>query len=247
MNVFYEDIQDFLANGIIVGDLLLPARYARFERLDDFQVGFRTHGHSGESLVSDTDGGWNSDWYVLAMTGLDDPIFIATREAESGYPVYTAAHGAGRWDATQIAPSLAAFSRLLAALTETTEDFARFKNLIIAETGPPNAFWREVLEERQRAAVSEQAPPAVGGYNPADFESGDLIVNNLGRHKLKVVQIISKCRGLSLKDTLALAEAPELLAGSGVRLHLRRLSEQLEALGATVEFRNHPPCYPPKP
>ncbi|WP_429527947.1 hypothetical protein [Pseudomonas frederiksbergensis] len=237
MQSFYEDIRDFLNKGTVVGDLLLPTHYAKFERLDDFQAGFRTHGHSGENLVSDTDGGWHPEWYVIAMTGLDDPIFIAAVEAESGYPVYTAAHGAGRWDAVQIAPSLAVFGRLLEALAEVKEDIFQFKCLIIAETGPLNEYWCEVIDERQNAEISEEPSSDIGGYDSTEFETGSLIVNDLGPHKLKVVQIISKCRGLSLKDTLALAAVPEFEAGSGMKLQLRRLREQLEALDATVEFR----------
>ncbi|AKT28477.1 hypothetical protein JMN21_12525 [Pseudomonas syringae pv. actinidiae] len=58
-----------------------------------------------------------------------------------------------------------------------------------------------------------------------------------GPHKLKVVQIVSKCRGLPLKDALALAGAPELKAASGTRGQLHSLRAQLEAVGATVEFR----------
>lgn len=237
MKSFYEDIRDFLNKGIVVGDLLLPMRYAKLEHLDDFQVGLRTHGHTGESLVSEADGGWNPEWYAIAMTGLDDPIFVAPGEAQSGYPVYTAAHGAGRWDPVQIAPSLTAFGRLLEALAEVKEDIFQFRCLIIAENGQLNNYWREVLDERQSTVISQQLPPDIADYNAADFERGDLIVSDPGPQKLKVVQVISKCRGLSLKDTLALAEAPQFEAGSGMRLQLRRLSEQLEALGATVEFR----------
>jgi len=237
MQSFHEAIRDFLNKGIVVGDPLLPTHYAKFDRLDDFQVGFRTHGHTGENLVSDTDGGWHCEWYVIAMTGLDDPIFIAAGEAENGYPVYTAAHGAGRWDAIQIAPGLAALGRLLEALAEVKEDISQFKCLIIAETDPENEYWREVLDERQNAAMSEQPPSDIVDYDLTDYETGSLIVIDPGPHKLKVVQIISTCRGLPLKDTLALAAMPQFEAGSGMKLQLRPLKDQLEALGATVEFR----------
>ncbi|SDP33757.1 ribosomal protein L7/L12 [Phyllobacterium sp. OV277] len=234
---FDESIRDFLANGIVVGNLALPTHYAEFERLDDFQVGFRRHGHTGENLVSEIDGEWRPGWYVIAMTGLDDPVFIDKAEGEDGYPVYTAVHGAGRWDAMRIAPSLAAFGRLLEVLAEVKKDILQFERIVVTEIGPPNRYWRKVLDEHQQAARSENVPSDVGHYSPADFERGDLIVTDVGSQKLKVVQIVSKCRGLSLKDALALTEAPQFEAGSGVRLQLRRLSDQLEALGATVEFR----------
>ncbi|QND54568.1 hypothetical protein HB779_21945 (plasmid) [Phyllobacterium sp. 628] len=237
MNLFDESIRDFLANSIIDGNPLLPSHYAEFEHLDDFQIGFRRHGSTGESLVSEIDGGWKSGWYVIAMTGLDDPVFIDTAELEDGYPVYTAAHGAGRWDAIRISPSLVAFGRLLEALAEAKTDIFQFERIIIDETDAPNSYWQNVLDECRQAANSKDVSPDVGDYCEADFERGDLVVTDVGSQKLKVIQIVSKSRGLSLKDTLALAEAPQFEAGSGVRLQLRRLKDQLEAVGATVEFR----------
>lgn len=237
MNLAHEDIREFLINGIVVGDLLLPTHYAKPDRIDDFQAGFRTHGNTGESLVSEAEGEWNPDWYVLAMTGLDDPVFIAANEAPSGYPVYTAVHGAGRWDAIQIAPSLMAFRHFLEALAEVKDDTAEFNRLIMAEIGSANQYWREVIDARQEAELLEQSTPEISAYDPADFESGDLIVIAVGPHKLKVVQLVNKGRKLALKEALALADAPEFTAGSGTRLQLRQLRDQLEALGATVEFR----------
>lgn len=236
MKLANEDIQEFLTHRIVVGDLLLPMHYAKFDRLDDFQTGFRTHGNTGENLVSKTDGGWHPDWYVLAMTGLDDPVFIDATEAPSGYPVYTAAHGAGRWDAVQIAPSLIAFRRLLEALSAVSDDTAEFVRLITIESGVAHQYWRDVIEARHEAGGLEQSPPEISAYDPADFESGNLIVIALGLQKLKVVQLVSKARGLSLKEALALAEVPGFKAGSGTRLQLRQLRQRLEALGATLEF-----------
>lgn len=238
MKSFYENIRDFLISGTVVGDLTLPMHYPKPECFNDFQAGFRTNGNTGESLVSETDGGWKPEWYVIAMTGLDDPVFLAVNEAESGYPVYTAVHGAGRWDAIQIAPSLGAFDRLLKTLAEVDDDTAEFNRLIMAEVSFPNEYWSEVIDTRQETELLEQSSSDISDYDPADFEKGDLIVIDPGPHKLKVVQIVSKCRGLPLKEALALAGAPELKAASGTRGQLHRLRERLEALGATVEFRS---------
>jgi hypothetical protein len=232
-----DSIREFIASRIVPGDLLLPVHYPELEQLDGFQTGFRTHGHSGESLVSSADGAWQPGWYVIAMTGLDDPIFIDETERGSGYPVYTAPHGAGRWDPMAIAPSLAAFSRTLAALAKAEDDPRRFENIIAAEPGFPDTFWREVIEERQRSVSEEDLSPSGGDYDPEDYAEGDLIVTDIGSQKLKAVGIISKACGLSLKETLALVAAPEVKAGSGMRIRLRRLQGQLEAVGATVIFR----------
>lgn len=232
-----ETLQAFLTNPIIVGDVYLPTHYPAPGHLDDFQIGFRTHGLTGESLVSEAEGAWHPDWYVIALTGLDDPIFISEAEAQSGYPVYYAPHGAGRWDAVLIAPSLVAFGQLLAALAEVNDDNAEFERLIIEATASSNKFWREILEARREAEDDEDSSSDTTDYDPADYERGDLIVKDLGPHKLKVVQMISKSRKVSLKEALVLAEALPFTAASGMRLQLRDLIERLEELGATVEFR----------
>lgn len=49
MKLVYEGIQEFLTHGIVVSDLLLPMHYAKFDRLDEFQAGFRTHGNTEET------------------------------------------------------------------------------------------------------------------------------------------------------------------------------------------------------
>lgn len=237
MTAFNESIRDFLAESIVVGDLLLPTRYPEFERLDDFQVGFRTHGHTGESLLSDKNGGWRSGWYVIALTGLDDPIFIDADEREIGYPVYSAAHGAGRWDALQIAPSLKAFCRVLEALAMSNADIAQSERVIADETGALNAYWREVLDGRQEDTTSADALADPGDFDPTDFEMNDLIVTDIGPQKLQVVRLVSKCRDLPLRDALELSKAAEFEVGSGFKVQLQRLSNQFESLGATVEFR----------
>lgn len=234
-------LQTFLAHPIVVGDLLLPTRYAHFDTLEVFQVGIRTHGHTGESLVSEADGAWHPDWYAIAQTGLDDPIFIAADQADRGYPVYYAPHGAGRWDALEIAPSLETFARLLQALADTP-DAGQWQTLIEAETGPANAFWEEVIDARKQPADLEEErsldPPP---YDPSDFESGDLTVTDLGPQKLRVVQLVSKHLGIPLKETLALADTPPLKAASGVRKRLRTLEERLNALGARTRFQKTQP------
>lgn len=234
-----ESIKEFIERRTIVGDMLLPAHYPEFNHLDSFQIGFRTHGHTAESLVSAADGAWQPGWYVIAMTGLDDPIFIDETERVSGYPVYTAQHGAGRWDATSIAPSLASFHRTLVALADAGDDTALIENVIMAEFGQSNAFWRSVIEERRSSAAEEDMSPAGSDYDPGDYADGDLIVTDIGPQKLKVVGMLSKSRGFSLKETLALVAAPEVKAAGGVRIQLRRLQDELEAAGATVVFRPH--------
>ncbi len=236
MPLFTEALEAFLTQRIVVGDTALPMHYAHVECLEAFQVGFRTHGHTGASLVSETAGDWHPDWYVIALTGLDDPIFIAASEAEQGYPVYTAVHGAGQWNAVRIAPSLERFGGLLQALAAAADD-DHFNTLIETEADAMNAFWQEVIEARASAADPLEIQPESSGYSSADFGVCDLIVTNMGPQKLRVVQFVSKRLGLSLKDTLALADALPFTVASGVRKQLQPLADHLSALGAIVELR----------
>ena len=77
-------------------NLVLPWTYAAAEAWTPFQLGYRVHGNTGDPLVSETDGGWQPDWWVIAANYFADPFFIDLREDAEGFPVRYAAHGAGR-------------------------------------------------------------------------------------------------------------------------------------------------------
>jgi hypothetical protein len=67
-----------------------------------------------------------------------DPIFIDT--SEEGFPVYTAIHGEGRWDAKQIAVSLEGFGRALSPVA----DIAKGREYPVAlENNPLTQFEKE--------------------------------------------------------------------------------------------------------
>ncbi len=60
-NSFYETtpqaIADFIAAKVVVGDFALPYHYPEPNELEAWQIGFRIHGLTGESLVSTMRGG----------------------------------------------------------------------------------------------------------------------------------------------------------------------------------------------
>lgn len=232
-----EAIREFLAARITVGEAMLPALYPEPESLDALQIGFRSDGVTGKSLVSEAAGCWQPGWYVVALNGLDDPFFIDIGDEESGYRVYHAPHGAGLWNATLIAPSLSRFAEILSGLQGVRDDSAQFSQVLKAETDLSSAFWREVQIGREEAEGEKFQEAQDTAYDPKDYESGHLVVTDPGPHKLQVVRIISKAQGISLKEALALAADGEFRAGSGLPVQLRRLRDQLEALGSTVEFR----------
>ncbi|MBW6421554.1 hypothetical protein KX729_08885 [Rhizobium sp. XQZ8] len=230
-------VGEFLAARLIVGEAMLPAFYPDPEGFDALQIGFRSHGVTGKSLVAQTTGAWQPGWYVIALNALDDPFIIDAGDRDSGYPVYYAPHGAGRWDATPIAPNLSRFAEILSALQHVEDNSERFSAALEAETDISNPFWHEVQIARAEAE-SENLRETLGAtYDLKDYEDGHLIVTDPGQNKLQVVQVVSKALGLPLKQALALAAAGEFTAGSGSHIQLRRLRDQLEALGSKVEFR----------
>lgn len=234
---FPEAVTTFIAARLVVGEAMLPAFYPEPDGLDALQIGFRSDGITGKSLISETEGGWQPGWHVIALNELDDPFFVDICDRENGYPVYHAPHGAGRWNATLVAPSLSRMAEILSILREVKDDHARFSQALDAETDMSNRFWQEVQAARDEAESENLQETQNDAYDLKDYENGDLIVTSLGPQKLQVVQIVSKALGIPLKDALALAANGEFRAGSGPRIQLRRLRDQLEACGSKVEFR----------
>ncbi|MGC3953079.1 MAG: hypothetical protein QM804_02300 [Propionicimonas sp.] len=135
-------------------NLVLPWSYAAAEDWTPFQLGYRVHGNTGDPLVSETDGDWQPDWWVIAANYFADPFFIDLREDAEGFPVRYAPHGAGRWDAQVVAGSVAEFAawlRTLAELSDRPLEAARFAETCL----PYSEFWAEVAESyREDAAES---------------------------------------------------------------------------------------------
>lgn len=74
--------------------------------LDAAQVGYATDAQ-GRDLTK-AEGGWHSEWLVIGTDYfLGDPYFVDLSHPDM--PVFTAMHGAGRWDPEPVADSLRAF------------------------------------------------------------------------------------------------------------------------------------------
>jgi hypothetical protein len=234
-----DEVKDFIAAEIVAGDMALPSHYPKPHELRALQVGYRSHGLTGEDLVSTVPGGWQPGWLVIAQNYFDDPFFIDIAEEASGFPVYYARHGAGRWDAVIAAPSLQRFSQILSALRALGGDDARVRHFIETETDATNALWSEVLEGLKYREEEQEAPEPA--QDPKDFELGDLILTEVGPQKLKVVQIVRRALDVSAPQAMTVVAKRDLVVCSGPRGggRLRRVQEQLTALGASTEFRPH--------
>jgi hypothetical protein len=101
----YEEILERIPAEVSLGyQTILVFRYPALQAL---QIGYSIT-PTGESLNS----GWPKEWIVIATEELcGDPIFIDA--STTGFPVYTATHGQGHWEAERIAVSLESFGRAL--------------------------------------------------------------------------------------------------------------------------------------
>lgn len=234
-----NEVQDFIAAEIVAGDMALPSHYPKPHELRAFQVGYRSHGLTGEDLVSTAPGGWRPGWLVIAQNYFGDPFFIDVTEQASGFPVYYARHGAGRWDAVIAAASLRRFGQILLALRAAGSDDARTRHLIETETDATNAPWNEVLEGLKYREEEQEAPEPAD--DPEGFELGDLILTEVGPRKLKVVQIVRRALDVPLPQAMSRTAERDLVVCSGPRGggRLRRIQALLTALGASTEFRPH--------
>jgi ribosomal protein L7/L12 len=230
------DVGDFILAAVVTGDMALPSRYPGPDDLEAFQVGFRSHGHTGENLVSTEEGAWQPGWVVIATNGFDDPFFIDMAEQSAGFPIYYAPHGAGRWVATVAARSLERFGWMLSSLRDLEgEEAMRF---IETEAGTGSPLWAEIVQARREGEAMEGEVAEVD-YDPEAIAQGDLIVVAIGPQKLKVVQLLRSVLDVSLQEALALAAEREIIVGSGPKVRFGRIERELTALGAAVEFRPH--------
>ena len=243
MPILPTAVRQFIEEAIVPGSMPLPCHYPRPDDWDGWQIGFRCHGLTGEDLVGTSPGAWQPGWYVIALNGFDDPFFIDLDEEAQGFPVYYAPHGAGRWDAERVSPSLHRFTEILAALHDIGADEMAAQNYLEREVDLAGELWREVLEHYRSAALEEHEDVSLEAP-PGDeiWQHGALIIIRIGLQKMKVVQFLRQALGLSPQEVLALAGRQNILVAQGYLVRLQRTQAHLQGLGATVEFRPDGPA-----
>jgi hypothetical protein len=108
----YEKILEGIRDEVSFG--YETVRVYREPRLQALQIGYSIS-PTGEPLTGEQAGDWQREWVVIGYVECcGDPIFIDS--LAEGFPVYTAIHGEGSWEAKQIAVSLEAFGRALSAI-----------------------------------------------------------------------------------------------------------------------------------
>ncbi len=123
--------------------------------VEDGQIGYSV-GPDGKSLCSGVTGAWEPNWIVIGCeTACGDPIFIDIRAV--ALPVFTAIHGEGTWEPTQIATSIEAFVKCI-------QEFSRIsvgrKNPVEHDANPLSeadrtAFLRRIARVNQATTAPE--------------------------------------------------------------------------------------------
>lgn len=131
-------------------NLVLPQDYPEPKRWHAFQEGYRPTPKDASTAVP-VDGEWKPQWWVIATNYFADPFFVNIEEADQGFPVYFAQHGAGRWNPVVATESIDLFLRILAEVQarETTPLHAAE---YVGDVCPRNTLWIEVADTYRQTA-----------------------------------------------------------------------------------------------
>ncbi|SEM99863.1 hypothetical protein SAMN04488505_107259 [Chitinophaga rupis] len=230
-------ILQFIENHIETDTMLLPFHYPKKNEWEEFQSGFRYHGLSGKDLTSTKEGEWQPGWYVIALNEMDDPFFIDLNEEASGFPVYYALHGAGRWDAIALGFDIASFGRFLEQMEKAGKDKTACLQLVELSTDIQNPFWLELRTTIQEWDDEETENTEI---DPALLRYGKLVVTDAGPNKVKVAKYLMKIWEISPQEALARLTQPDVLVAIGFVLHLQKYNDDLQQLGAKVAWSDLP-------
>ena len=115
------------------------------------------------------------------------------------------------------------------------------KELTVLELSELVSELEEEFGLTAQAPVAVAAAPAAGGEaaGGADEKSDyDVILENAGGEKIKVIKEVRDITGLGLKDAKALVDGAPKAVKEGVPAdEAEKIKEQLEAVGATVELK----------
>lgn len=223
-------IQQFIEAGVVAGYMPLPFHYPLLHELEGYQSGFRYHGITGVDLTSTEAGSWQPGWYVIALNGFDDPYFVDLHEEHLNFPVYYATLGTGIWVAIKMADNIEQFGTLLKALQDLNTDEEASLQFLEKHTDLRNELWQEVYE-----GISTPDEPLTWEPEPSLIR-GQLVITDIGPHKLKIVYYLKERFKLSSQEALAMSKQERIVVSEGMLLHMRWTMEKLKNLGTTVIF-----------
>ena len=113
-------------------------------------------------------------------------------------------------------------------------------NLTVKEVNELANILKEEYGIEPAAAAVAVAAPAAGGAAAAEEEktSFDVVLQEAGAEKLKVIKLVKELTGLGLKDAKDIVDkAPGVLKEAMPKAEAEGMKKQLEELGAKVELK----------
>jgi hypothetical protein len=118
------------------------------------QVGYRTHGQTGASLVGSKPSDWRDAWFVIGSDSMcGDPFIVDT--AQQALPVMTAMHGQGEWNPEIIATSLVGFAEAVALLARLAKGR---ESPVALQSNPVSQAERRAFLDQVRKVTGLNAP-----------------------------------------------------------------------------------------
>ncbi len=235
MNKLHNKIVTFLIQKTKLEAGCLPQNYPAVNKLIEFQVGYKIHGSSGESLTGNNIGDFKESWCVICSNYFDDPFFIDFSEQTEGFPVYFAFHGAGHWTPIKIANNIEEFSKHLINIKDRENDKENIISYLTENFDIKNKFWEEVYNLYMTQEDSIENVDEKQDWD--DWILGKLIITNIGGNKLKIVNLLKKEFNLTPQEALSLSKLKEIEFKTGYLKHLKNDIKKLNELGATTDFR----------
>lgn len=235
MKQLHSKIQNFLIQKTELNAGNLPQIYPTIEEFEEFQIGYKIHGWTKESLTGNNEGDFKESWYVICSNYCDDPFFVDFLEEEKDFPVYFAFHGSGGWTPIKISENIQDFSKHLMNIKEIENIKEKVLSYLSKNFDIKNEFWKEVYQEFSE--INEELENPSEDQDWEDWILGKLIITNIGINKLKIVNLLKEEFKLTPQQALSLSKQTEIEFKEGYLKHLKFYNEKLNELGAKTEFR----------
>ena len=114
------------------------------------------------------------------------------------------------------------------------------KSLTVLELSELVKALEEEFGVSAAAPVAVAAAPAAGGAAPAAEEKSDfdVVLEEAGAEKIKVIKVVREITGLGLKDAKDLVDgAPKTIKEAAPKAEADEMKKKLEEVGATVEVK----------
>ena len=114
------------------------------------------------------------------------------------------------------------------------------KNLTVLELNDLVKAIEEEFGVSAAAPVAVAAAPAAGGAAPAAEEKSDfdVVLEEAGAEKIKVIKVVREITGLGLKDAKDLVDgAPKTIKEAAPKAEADEMKKKLEEVGAKVTLK----------